>query len=164
MRAVPPPDYGNYLESSNPFGLARPPAFFLDMMRLQDADLVIFPAMEDCVYRLCRRIKHGPPPVMRLALRPEKHPDMAFMAKHRLIGVTGILPFPHWGPLLLADLAKMDMWRCGGSDKFCDALERLEEDKRNRLDLVTTDEAEQRSISAYQALKFRDHSTTFVHQ
>jgi hypothetical protein len=164
-RALPPPDYGNYLESSNPFGLSRPPAFFLDAMRVRDADLVIFPAMEDCVYRLCRRVKHGPPPAMAMALRPDRHPDMAFMARHRLVGITGILPFPHWGPLLLDDLAKMDMWRCkGGSDGFCDALERLEEEKRRRQDLLTTDEAEQRSISAFEALKLRTGSTTFVHQ
>lgn len=155
-------DLGNYLESSNPFGLSRPPAFFLLQMFTQDPDLVIFPAMEDCVYRLCRRVKHGPPPAVRVALDPKRHADTAFMAKHGLIGVTAILPFARWGPMLLEDLARMDMWRIGGSDKMADALDRLEEEKRNKLDALTIDEAEQRSISAYEALKLRQGSTTFV--
>jgi hypothetical protein len=163
MTAVPVPDFGNYLATANPYGLARPPVFFLRALHTQDPELVLFPSAEEPTYRLCRRVKHGPPPAMQMALRPSKHPDMRVMVRNRLIGVTGILPRPSWGPALLADLARMDLWRMGGADKACDALERLEEEKRQQADAAMSDEAGQRAISAWEALKLRQGSTAYVH-
>lgn len=151
----------NYLRTANPFGLADPPVWFLqDLFRL-DSDLVLFPSLEDAAYCLARRVKHGPPLALKL-LNPQRHPNAVFCETHRLLAITGILPNPQWGPMLMGDIQAMDMWRVGGSDKFCDSLDRLEEGKRAKLDLLTTDEADQRSISAYEALKLRQGSTTFV--
>lgn len=163
QQALPTPSFGNYLETGNPFGLSRPPAFFLQAMRTQDAHLALFPSMEDCVYRLCRRVTVGPPPAVAMALRPDKHPDTAFMGSHRLMGITAIVPFPRWGPMLLDDITQMDMWRCkGGSDGFCNALEKLEEEKAARQDALLIDEAGQRSNSAFEAMKLRQGSTVFL--
>jgi hypothetical protein len=152
--------FGNYLPTANPYGLAEPPAWFLKDLYEFDPDLVIFPSMEDAAYCLARRVKHGAP--LAVSLLKDKHPNATFCMTHRLLSITGILPGAHWGPLLLGDLQRMDMWRSGGADKHCDALERLEEEKRQKQDLLTVDEAEQRSVSAYAALKLREGSTTFV--
>lgn len=152
--------FGNFLPSANPYGLADPPQWFLKDMYEFDADLVIFPSMEDAAYCLARRVTHGEP--LAVTLLKDKHPNAVFCMTYRLLSITGILPGAHWGPALLGDLVQMDMWRSGGSDKHCDALERLEEEKRNKLDLLTTDEADQRGISAWNALKLRNGSTTFV--
>jgi len=150
----------NFLPTANPYGLAAPPAWFLQDLAVFDADLVIFPSLEDAAYCLARRVTKGAP--FAVSLLQDKHPNAAFCQQQRLLAITGILPHPHWGPALLADLAQMDMWRAGGSDKYCDALERLEAEKRDKQDLLTTDEADQRSVSAYHAMKLRDGSTTFV--
>lgn len=151
---------GNYLSTSNPFGLAEPPMWFLKDLYEFDPALVIFPSLEDAAYCLARRVIHGAP--LAVTLLKDKHPNAAFCQTHRLLSITGILPIARWGPPLLADLAQMDMWRSGGADKHVDALERLEEEKANKRDLLTTDEADQRSISAWNALKLREGSTTFV--
>jgi hypothetical protein len=163
MRPAPTPvvyDFGNYLETANPFGLSRPPVSFLQQMHTYDSALVIFPSMQEAVYRFCRRRTHTPP-VLSLQ-DPKKNPDTVFIFNHRLVPITGIVPGPHWGPALLNDIAQMDMWRVGGADKAADALDRLEEAKRDRQDAVITDEADQRGISAWNALKLREKSTTFV--
>jgi hypothetical protein len=152
--------FGNYLVTTNPFGLVTPPSHFLQMLHDYDADLVIFPSMQDGVYRLCRR-RSKTPPVLSLQ-DPRKNPDTVFLFQHRLVPITAILPGPHWGPALLSDITQMDMWRVGGSDKAADALDRLEEQKRDRQDALMLDEADQRGISAYNALKLRQGSTTFV--
>lgn len=150
----------NYLPTLNPFGLAGPPPFFLKLLKEADPQLVLFPSMEEPVYCLARRVVHGAP--LALKLLQTKHPNAHFCCANRLLAIVGVLPDAHWGPLLIADLQKMDMWRAGGSDKFCDSLEKLEEEKRNKQDLLTADEGDQRSVSAWHALKLRQGSTTFV--
>lgn len=160
-------DFGNYLETSNPFGLARPPAHFLAALHRFDADAVLFPSMQEPIYVFARRRRFCPGINRLLGHKP----DLTFCQQHKLLGVTGILPGPHWSPQLLEDLAKVDSYRTrrvevGGQGEagnaMADALDRLEAEKQLALDRQLVDECDARSASAYFGLGLRQGSTTFV--
>lgn len=153
-------DFGNYIETGNPFGLARPPHYFLQAMFVHDRRLVIFPSMQEPVYRFCRR-RTQTPPILSLLGR-QKHPDLGVMFAHRLVGICAILPGPHWGPALMHDIKIMDDERMGGCDRALDAVDRLEEAKAQRQDALALDELDQRGVSAWEAMKLRQGSTVFV--
>jgi hypothetical protein len=155
----------NYLSTSNPFGLAGPPAHFLLALERQDPNAVIFPSMEEAVYRFCQRVKRTPG-ILRL-MNPQRHPDTTFMFNNRLIGVCAIVPFANWGPMMLEDLHRMDTYRLckdpnDAGDALADALDRLEEEKRAELDVLATDELGQRGASAWFSTQMRGGHTEFV--
>lgn len=148
----------NYIETGNPFGLSKPPDSFLRALLTMDPDLVIFPSMTDGVYRLARRARNTPG-ILRLL---QDQPDKKVLFQHRLVPVTAILPGAWWGPRLLEHLAQCDMWRMGGADKVADRLEEKESRREADRDLASYDEAEQRAVSAWDALKLRQGHTVFL--
>jgi hypothetical protein len=151
----------NWLDTTNPFGLAKPPESWLLLLQQFDDQLVVFPSMQEPAYILARRVTRSPG-ILRLA-SPERHPDLRFCWEHRLLGVTGIQPFHTvWNLALIEDLRKMDKWRMGGDDKFADHIERLDAERAARLDAATNDEADQRGSSAWFGKQVRTGSTTFV--
>src|SRR5262245_17052331 len=105
----------NYLRSSNPFDLARPPQGFLTALADYDDQLVIFASMTQPLFRLARRCTQtiGVPPENVLGVG--EHPDTLFMWQHRLVPVTTIVPRAHWSVNLICQLAARDTWRMGGS-------------------------------------------------
>lgn len=127
----------NYLDDTlNPFGLAGPPSWFLHDLSVFDPDLILFPSQEEPVYRLGRKVTHSAD-IWHLvtSIHNGRRPDARTMARHGLVPVTSILPSPlvHWGPTILRDLAKMDVQRFGGADKFVDAIEQREADEAARV-------------------------------
>ena len=151
--------FANYIETSNPFGLARPPASFLLAMFTMDPALVIYPSQQDACYRLSRRATNTPG-ILRMM---QDQPDKAVLFKHRLVPVTSILPGPWWGQKLLEHLCQCDIWRAGGADAVTDKLEEQEARKEADRDLASWDEAEQRAVSAWEGLKLRNQQTVFLH-
>lgn len=143
----------NYLSGyPNPYALTGPPSWFLDDLWTFDRDLVIFPSQEEPVYRVGRRVTHGPNPwrLISTVTAPDaqtrsplfqRRPDTAVMAHYRLVPVTSLLPSPYvqWGPVILQDLAACDLHRRGGADRVCDDLEAAE-DAAARKDRRDTEE------------------------
>jgi len=122
LNALPQTDFDprwNYIVEENPFGLTGPPRSFLHEMWTFDPCLVLFPSREEAVYRLARRVEHGQPLLTFLASRP----DTKMFVKHRLVPVTSVVPFAHWGPVLLHDLAVRDVRRVGGYRRAADILD-----------------------------------------
>ena len=151
----------NYLgEVPNPFNLVGPPAWFTASMRAQDPDLVIFPSQEQGVYRVARKVPHGH--VTRYSLRfVTARPDTKTYIDHGLAPVTSLLPFTQWGPVVLQDLAEMDMQRYGGADAVADLLERHELEAETKLDLDIADGAAVRAGDHYRSAKYQAGSTVY---
>ncbi len=50
----------NFVANGNPFGLSRPPAWWLEQMWHFDNQLVLFPSQEQPLFRLTRRSRRAP--------------------------------------------------------------------------------------------------------
>ena len=136
----------------NPYGLAGPPAWFLQEMWTFDPCLVIFPSREEPIYRLARRVEHGSPLFTFLKSRP----DTKVFVRHRLVPVTSILPPPlvQWGPVLLRDLAERDVRRAGGYRKAADLLDRQDDDRDARWRAENDDGASVRARASWREQKW----------
>lgn len=140
---------GNYLDTANPFSLARPPASFLRDLFAYDPKLVIFPSRTEPVYRLSRRASQAHP----WLTFQKSHGDAQTCIEHRLSPLKAILPRPQWGQTLINDIAACDVQRVGGGTAAAELLEQQEqlEDRRQRL--AQDDECDARSHEAYRGLK-----------
>lgn len=148
-----------YLTSvPNPFNLLGPPAWFLAEMRAADADLVIFPSQEQAVYRIARKAPHGARSAFAYSFL-QKRPDTRTYATHGLVPVTSLLPFVQWGPVVLSDLAEMDVRRAGGGAAAADLLERREREADQQLDAAIADRAAQEAAAAYRGAKWTGGDT-----
>lgn len=142
----------NYLaDAPNPFNLAGPPAGFLAEMLAYDAKLVIFPSSVEAVYRLCRRTIGPAAPLLGM----KGNPDAAICRRHRLAPVKAILPAPfgHFGPHILADLARYDVQRFGGGESAADRLDDLDERERQAIDDDIAFEGHALGREAYRSVK-----------
>ena len=142
----------------NPFNLVGPPAWFLAQMHAQDADLVVFPSQEEAVYRIARKVPHGHRTGFSFAFM-QKRPDTQTYVQHGLAPVTSLLPFVQWGPVVLSDLAEMDMQRFGGAEKVADLLDRRDQDEELRLDKDIEDFASHAAGFAYRGAKWTNGDT-----
>ena len=92
----------------------------------------------------------------------DKAADVAVMINHKLVPVTDIYPKPHWGPLILDELRRRDIWAAGGAEKAADQLEANEAAKDAALDRAMQDELDARNSSAYFGLQGRQGERAFV--
>lgn len=149
----------NFLPTSNPFGLGRPPLFFLEDLHLFDPELVLFPSLTEPVFRVARRVTHTPgiANVLRQA-------DTKILFDNRLVLVTAILPngLTKWGPKIIHDLAERDVWRYGGPEAVANLLDRWDEERENRLRQRQLDEHGQAAHAAFWSLKLRTGSTVLL--
>ncbi len=105
----------NYIETGNPFNLARPPAFFLTDLERYDPEIVIFPSLEESVYRVARRKKLSALVFEQVKLAHQmlsRRPDTQVFAQHRLVGIGSLFPslYTHWGPHLVKELSERDSY------------------------------------------------------
>lgn len=153
LNALPVTDFDprwNYLVEENPFGLTGPPRSFLHEMWTFDPCLVIFPSKEEAVYRLARRVEHGQPLMTFLQSRP----DTKMFVKHRVVPVTSIVPFAHWGPVLLHDLAVRDIRRHGGYKRAAETLDGQDDAAETAFQAYVAKEAEVRARASWRGQKW----------
>ena len=149
----------NWIDGPNPFGLVKPPQFFLTDMATFDADLVMFPSTEQPCYRLCRKVRRGAPitqvgtMINQLGAREPRF-DHKILVKARLVPVVSLRPHPMWGPKILKDLALADLWRHGGADAASETIEAREAEIDAKLNIAIDDEAVARGHSAWSAYKW----------
>jgi hypothetical protein len=139
----------NYLETENPFNLAKPPESFLRDLFAYDDKIVIFPSKKEPVYRFCRRAS-GNTFWQRF---DRSHPDSAICLTFRLIPLKAILPSPTWGQTLISQIAACDIQRVGGGQAASELLEQQEELEERRQLVSQNDECDARSAEAYKGLK-----------
>jgi hypothetical protein len=154
----------NYIETSNPFGLAKPPDCFLRDLFTDNPRAVIFPSMHLAVYRFCERVKKTPG-ILRVVKR---EPDTQILFDHNLLGITSILPTAFmleggWSGRLRQRLQDMRIERFGGTaDKLCDHLEMKEQEKELQQEAAMQDELDRRNTSSFFANQVRDGHLVFI--
>ena len=129
----------NWIDTLNPFGLPRPPAWFLADLALYDPELVVFPSVEVAFYRLARRARRGPGALRALA----KHPDTKVYVANRLVPVKSFYPPTisldlAWGRIL-PELTEYDVHRAGGADAASDRLDGMESEQEQKNRARTAD-------------------------
>jgi hypothetical protein len=142
----------NYIWTSNPFGLAKPPDWFLDQMFAYDAELRIFPSMNEPVYRIMRQVRTAQPWTKFIAEKP----DTAVAIAHRLHPVMSILPQTilgfSWGRVLL-ELAERDQSRIGSTQDVINHIEGREAQAEARIHSAQMNETDARAGDMYRAMK-----------
>lgn len=144
----------NYLETTNPFSLPKPPQWFLAALWAYDSMLVVFPSLEFGMYQLARRIRHRNP------LQPmASKPDTRIFAQHSLIGERRILPPSVAGAevwmAVLTELPEYDRYRFPSGDAVADRLDEFDAQEEAATNRQIGDELDARSGDAYRLAKAR---------
>jgi hypothetical protein len=143
--------FPNYVETINPFGLARPPAWFLRQLLAYDALLRVFPSTCKPVYQVGRQGRHG-----GALTRPNpKLPDTIVFAAHGIWPWKEVMPqtIGFGWQKVLDDLPDYDTQRFRDPAGTLDANEAQRE---RELELRIADEAEQRGADFYRTLQLID--------
>lgn len=137
----------NYIETLNPFGLARPPRWFLRRLGAYDPDLRIFPSTCKAVYHIGRKGRFGG----ALAKPNPKLPDTLVFHQHGIWPWKELLPqsIGFGWQRVLQDLPEYDTQQFADPAGQLDAVEARAE---QALDKQIADEAEQRAGAMYRTL------------
>lgn len=145
----------NWIEGRNPFKLPEPSAWWLQLLKDYDPQLVLIPSVKDCTYRLAQRVR----PEARRGLEQmqmlHSHPDTAQLCRFGLIPVSTVHTWAVKSDKIIRDLMARDYWRHGGGEKVLATTEyeeqraeaKVESDQRATLDHIGAD--------AYRSLKFQ---------
>ena len=144
----------NFIETENPFGLPTPPLFFLEGLLLQDPELVLFPSVEQPVYRVHRKLNRTSSTRWSEGMM-QSHPDLLTAAqlggpKSSVFSIQhhGLLD---WGKVLL-DICSRDTWRVHDPASVLDTLDELE---RNTMFRDTESEVDQRARDGWALFQAR---------
>lgn len=149
-----------WIADRNPFGLAKPPDYFLQRLLDHDNMLVVLPSRQQPLYRLARRVQYtagiGPQAVLN------HEADTAMMHTHKVVPVTTIVRFGasnFWdGEAVVQKLKDRDIWAHGGSEKVSELMEAAERLDEERLKAGIRDNLRQRAKDGWNSLQARTGS------
>lgn len=143
----------NYLWGhENPWQLAGPPTWWLQLLYAADPELVVFPSKTEGVYRVARRVPQNTQPIMT-AVRGV--PDTATYVTHRLIPITSLVPFTAWSPIVINDLMARNIERAGGWQAAARALDDFDDRKEAQARQATIDQAGSIAYDSWWSAQFR---------
>lgn len=150
----------NYIVTTNPFKLAAPPDWWLQMVYDYDADLVVFPSVHRMAYILARRRRHSSAMAELNALdkslvRKSAGLDGDVLANHNLIYVRHLIGDTVKRPSILQWLRDADLKARGGADKVSDAIEDIELDITKQKRRNTLDDIDHRARDAWRSYQAR---------
>jgi hypothetical protein len=148
---------GNYIEGRNPYSLARPSAWWLQLLHDYDPLLVVMPSVKDCVYRLCRRVPRNQR-LGNLVKHLHTHPDTVQMINHGLVPVSTLTTWAIQSDKIIRDLMARDTHRAGGADKTVELLEQADLRRARALDRQQAADLDARSGEAFRSMQFRNGS------
>lgn len=149
-----------WIADRNPFGLSKPPDYFLQRLLDYDNMLVVIPSRQQPLYRLARRVQFtvGIGPIAVLS----NEADTAMMATHGIVPVTTIVRFGgtnYWdAETVIQKLRDRDIWAHGGADKVVELMDAAEEADRQRILDSTRDNLRQRAKDGWNSLQARTGS------
>lgn len=128
-----------WIEDRNPFGLAKPPDWFLQRLLDHDNMLVILPSRQQPLYRLARRVQFTRGIGTLAVLDPQA--DTAMMHTHKVVPVTTMVRYGAtnaWdAEAVIQKLKDRDIWEHGGAEKVTGLMEAVEaaDDERKRREI-----------------------------
>lgn len=149
-----PPVGSNYLEGANPFRLATPSPWWLQLLYDYDPYLVVIPGIRHPVYRLCRRTALARQ-LGRQASIVHTHPDTVQMIQHALVPITTLVPWAIRSDKVIRDLMARDRTRLDPGETADDRLQahdqaaeaRQRQGQQDRFDAIGGD--------AFRSLQYR---------
>lgn len=142
---------GNWIATSNPFGLATPPGWFLQALAAYDPNLVIFASTSHPVYRMARRTTTGRAQLNRVL---KAYPDSEIFFQHRLWAWKSVEPMGigkqgmTWQKLLL-EIPEYDQQRFADAGAVADRLDQFDVDAEAATDRGIQTELDARNHDAY---------------
>lgn len=158
----------NWLDSDNPFSLAKPPDWWLKRLYDFDYMLVMFPSHKMRQYVLARRrsLTAG---LGDVAMLDNKHPDTSFCYRHALLPIN--MPLRPTGPNpwtedsiadVIAALKRRDIWAHTGGEQteakvklVTDVVEGAQDAVERKLNRGIWDDFYYKGRDAYRSLKAR---------
>lgn len=150
----------NFLQTENPFHLAPPPAWWLQMLHDYDAELVVFPSRHRMAYILARR-RHFSNAMAEMntldknLLRQSAGLDGDILANHNLIYVRHLIGDTVKRPAIFQWLRDNDTKAQGGAEAVASRLEDAEADIARQKRLVMIDDFEYRAQDAWRSYQAR---------
>lgn len=144
----------NYLVGPNPFGLSRPPKWWLRELYRFDDQLVLIPGQKQRTFVLARRAVHSAGEPLHTVPGLAQHPDTAFLHEHQMVRVCEILPGVLWDMRVFHKLAAHDIRRLGGPTEVA-----LELDRRDAKKAETIQADEDNELTARGADAWRSYAT-----
>lgn len=141
----------NWIPTSNPFGLATPPDWFLSALFAYDPLLVIFPSTHQPVYRMARRTTSGRALLNRVL---KSYPDSEIYFQNRLWAWKSVEPMGigrdgmTWQKLLL-EIPEYDQQRFASGDAAADRLDEMDAAREHAIDRSIQTELDARTHDAY---------------
>lgn len=143
----------NFIPTANPFGLAIPPAWFLEQLAATDPLLVIFPSISEPLYRLARRTSTGKAQLNRVL---KAYPDSAIYHAHKLWAWKSVEPMQIGGTLhgmtwqkLLLEIPEYDQQRFGTANQVADRLDEMDVEEERTVDRDIQTGLDARNHDAY---------------
>lgn len=103
----------NWYPDLNRFSLPAPSAWWLQLLRDYDDQLVVLPSRMELVYRLTRRVRAE----ARLGLKAmivHEHPDTVMMIQYGVVPVAALTQWSVQSDKIIRDLMARDTWRVFG--------------------------------------------------
>lgn len=145
----------NYLTGPNPFGMSRPPAWWLRELALFDPQLVLVPGQKRKTFVLGRRATRSGGESLHTVRGLSQNPDTIFLHQHRLVRVCEIVEGAKWDMRIFAKLAAHDIERLGGAAEVANTLDAMDAAKASGIQKEQEDEIHTRSTAGYHAYKTR---------
>lgn len=143
----------NYLVGVNPFGMERPPQWWLNEMWLFDPQLVLVPGLKRMVFTLARRATRCGGEPLHDVRGLSQNPDTIFLNQSRLVRVCEIMVGVTWDMRIFRKLAAHDIQRQGGAAEVANTLDAMDDKARAVIQADQESEIHARSVAGYKAYK-----------
>lgn len=147
----------NYIEGRNPYKLAQPSPWWLQLLYDYDSLLVVMPSVKDCTYRLCRRVPRNRR-LGNLVKYLHTHPDTVQMITFGLVPVSTLTTWAIQSDKIIRDLMARDTTRVGGGDGALKVIEANEQRAVERKEKTALTDLDARSGEAFRSMQFRNGS------
>lgn len=139
----------NWIETANPFQLAKPPESFLEQLFTHDPQLRIFASTSDPLYRVSRIVGARCRPWLKFL---KEYPDTAINIQYAMWPVGSVYP-PRiggfsWARVLL-ELQERDQHQFDSGDAVADRLDEFDVQHERALDAAIANEADARAGDLY---------------
>ena len=145
----------NYIAYPNPFGLSRPPQWWLNELWLFDNRLVILPGQKRMTYLLARRAIRSAGERLHDVPGLPQHPDTVLLHQQRCVRVCELAPGLTWDMRIFQKLAAHDIQRLGGPRAVADRLDAMDAKKAETIQRDEDTELTARASDGYKSYKMR---------
>ena len=154
----------NWIEGRNPFKLAMPAPWWLQLLKDYDDQLVLIPSVKDHCYRLTRRASHK----ARLGASQmgvvHTHPDTVQLASLGLVPIATVHTWAVSSDKIIRDLMARDFRRHGGAAKVLAETEYAERRLEEKRDSQQADTLVHLGNDALTSLRFRTGSAVSMRE